>query len=383
MINNASSHQNFKTRFTSFWALLILLIIFSCESQIENPIEKALQSNNEKIKKVVENIEQHEIQILFSEVIKDEDQISFLDFSYQVVDSNYFYPASTVKFPIALLALEKLGQTKGLNIDTPFRVEGDSLTTSFREEINKLFAVSDNLAYTRLFEYLGKDYINDHLESLGITSRISHRFSVPNPYDLETKPIHFFNEDSAIYTTKSYVSKNLKPLELNRIKKGEGYIENDSLISHPMDFSLKNYLPLSSLHNMMKQFVFPEAFGQDKQFDLSETHKEFFLNAMRNLPFEVGYDRTEYYDSYVKFLIFGDTKAPIPDSVKIYNKVGYAFGYLTDCAYIVNEKTNKEYIITATIHVNENKIFNDDNYEYESIGIPFLAELGRELVLNN
>lgn len=383
MINNAFSHKNFKTRLTSFRAFLILLIIFSCQSQSNNPIEKALQSNNKKIKKVVENLEQHEIQILFSEVIKEEDQISFLDFSYQVVDSNYFYPASTVKFPIALLALEKLGQTKGLNIDTPFRVEGDSLTTSFREEINKLFAVSDNLAYTRLFEYLGKDYINDRLESRGITSRISHRFSVPNPYDLETKPIHFYKEDSTIYTTKSYVSKNLKPLKLNRIKKGEGYIENDSLINHPMDFSLKNYLPLSSLHNMMKQLIFPEAFVQSKQFDLSETHREFFIKAMCNLPFEVGYDRTEYYDSYVKFLIFGDSKAPIPNSVKIYNKVGYAFGYLTDCAYIVNEKTNKEYIITATIHVNENKIFNDDNYEYESIGIPFLAELGRELVLNN
>ena len=62
--------------------------------------------------------------------------------------------------------------------------------------------------------------------------------------------------------------------------------------------------------------------------------------------------------------------------------MGYAYGYLTDCAYIINRETNKEYIITATIHVNENGIFNDDNYEYETIGIPFLAELGRQLVLN-
>ena len=35
------------------------------------------------------------------------------------------------------------------------------------------------------------------------------------------------------------------------------------------------------------------------------------------------------------------------------------------------------------LSINENKIFNDDEYEYETIGIHFLAELGRELTLNN
>ncbi|NNF19140.1 MAG: hypothetical protein HKN61_05140, partial [Flavobacteriaceae bacterium] len=36
-----------------------------------------------------------------------------------------------------------------------------------------------------------------------------------------------------------------------------------------------------------------------------------------------------------------------------------------------------EFLLTATILVNENGIFNDDQYEYEEIGIPFLAALGR------
>ena len=75
------------------------------------------------------------------------------------------------------------------------------------------------------------------------------------------------------------------------------------------------------------------------------------------------------------------SKEHLPKHIEIYNKVGYAYGYLTDCAYIKNTKTNREFILTGTIHVNENQIFNDDTYEYESIGIPFLAELGRQLVL--
>ena len=102
---------------------------------------------------------------------------------------------------------------------------------------------------------------------------------------------------------------------------------------------------------------------------------------MSALPYQAGYDRNEYYDGYVKFFMFGDSEEPMPEHFKIYNKVGYAYGTLTDCAYIKNTKTKREFILTGTIHVNENQIFNDDNYEYESIGIPFLAELGRQLVL--
>ncbi len=72
----------------------------------------------------------------------------------------------------------------------------------------------------------------------------------------------------------------------------------------------------------------------------------------------------------------------MPNHIEIFNKVGYAYGYLTDCAYIINKKSNKKYLITATIHVNKNQIYNDGvyEYEYETIGIPFLAQLGRELV---
>jgi hypothetical protein len=36
-------------------------------------------------------------------------------------------------------------------------------------------------------------------------------------------------------------------------------------------------------------------------------------------------------------------------------------------------------MVTATILVNSNGIFNDNNYEYDEVGIPFLAQLGREL----
>lgn len=360
--------------------LLFIILIFCTGCSNENPIERVLSSNNPKIKRVVDNIDEHELQILFTEIIDGNDTIIFKDYEFQVNDSAYYYPASTVKLPIALLALEKINKNKVIDRNTLFHVESDSLLTTFTQDINDIFAVSDNEAYTRLFEYLGQDYINDQLKNKGITSRISHRFSGNEPYSLVTKSLYFYKNDTIIFKSKPTMNAPIEQLKLNKIIKGRGFIKGDSLVNEPMDFSLKNYIPIRSLHNIIKQFAYPNMFQKDKRFHVLDSDREFLLNAMKLLPKDVGYITDEYYDSYVKFLVFGDSKNDIPKHITIYNKVGLAYGYLTDCAFIVNHKTNKKYIITATIHVNKNQIYNDGIYEYETVGFPFLAELGRQLI---
>ena len=362
-----------------FTLISLFLILVGCK--VKHPIEKALESNSDKISTVMNNLEPHEVQILFSEIHQvNEDSISFQESSFQVDAANYFYPASSVKFPIAILALEKLSTMPLIDRDTEYLVEGDSVRSTISEDIIKIFAVSDNEAYNRLFEFLGKDYINQKLDSKDIDARISHRLSVENSAELNYKSIAFYQNDSIVLTVKQDLNKPIIPLKLNRIEKGIGYTESDSLIEQPMDFSKKNYLPLESLHGIMKRIIFPEHFPKKQQFYLTKANREFLRNSMSILPKEAGYTDTDYYDSYVKFLVFGDRKTDLPNHIKIYNKVGYAYGYLTDCAYIVNEKAEKSYIITATIHVNENQIYNDGIYEYENVGIPFLAELGRTLI---
>ena len=90
------------------------------------------------------------------------------------------------------------------------------------------------------------------------------------------------------------------------------------------------------------------------------------------------YNTGEYWDSYGKFLIYGDQKGAMHNGVRIFNKVGYAYGTLTDVAYIHDLENELEFFLTATILVNSNQIFNDDAYEFEQVGIPFLAALGQE-----
>ncbi|WP_299185406.1 serine hydrolase [uncultured Aquimarina sp.] len=361
----------------------ISLLMISCSQQ--DPLEKILNSDIPQIVNVSKNIEKYEVQILYSQINRNKKgQTTFTDYEFNVSDSMYFYPASSVKFPIAVLALEKLNELQKNNIpiskETSFITEQDSSYSSVEKEITKIFSVSDNQAYNRLFEFLGQDYINQKLNSKNINSRISHRLSTNNASNTKSQSLIFKNkiQDSiALYEQKGIEnSPNLK-LALKKVQKGKGYILNDSLIRTPKDFSQKNYLPLRSLHGLMKRIQFPDTFIPKERFNISERDLEFIIKAMKTLPYEAGYDKKEYYDGYVKFFMFGDTKKDIPKHIEIYNKVGYAYGYLTDCAYIKDTKNNVEFILSATIHVNENEIYNDDNYEYDEIGIPFLAQLGR------
>jgi len=361
-------------------AILFLLLSMACKtkSKENNPMELVLGSQNMAIRNVIDSVDKYEVQILYTQIDRRGDSIILTDYEFQLDDMKYFYPASTVKLPIAVLALEKLNFTDSLNRDTRYYVEGDSVENTFAEDISKILAVSDNHANNRLLEFQGQDDINLRLRNKGIFPvRISHRLGVHSD-DVTTKPLIYYINDSTTGTSASIINTEPLSLSLERIKKGVGYYEKDSLVNIPFDFSYKNYYPVSSQHGVLKRLIFPELFKTNERFNLSEDQREFLLTAMHTLPKDAGYDQEEFYDGYCKFFIYGDSKENIPKHIKIYNKVGFAYGTLTDCAYITDEKNKVEFMLAATILVNEDGIFNDDKYEYDEIGIPFLAALGRE-----
>lgn len=358
-----------------------LILFASCgqKEEIKHPLRHVLQSNHPKIKRVMDSLSNYEIQIRYTQINRLNGQIKFDDFDFQVSDSTYFYPASTVKFPIAVMALEKLNQIDSLNLDTRFYVEGDTVETTFKKTLSEVFAVSDNDANNRMVEFLGQDHINSVFEDKKLgPARIAHRLGYHSE-DLATKPLIIYLNDSTTSIFKGTYNSEAQPLSLKKIKKGNGYLEDENIIKEPFDFSLKNYYPISTQHEVLKRVIFPEVFEESEQFQLSSEQYEQLYMAMHTVPRKVGYDPNVFYDGYCKFFMYGDTKENIPDNIKIYNKVGFAYGTLTDCAYITDDDHNIEFLLTATILVNKNAIFNDNKYEYEKIGIPFLAELGRQL----
>ena len=50
--------------------------------------------------------------------------------------------------------------------------------------------------------------------------------------------------------------------------------------------------------------------------------------------------------------------------------------FLTDASYIVDFKNNVEFMLAATVYVNSDEILNDDKYDYETVGHPFIYQLG-------
>ncbi len=356
--------------------LIYLFIIFSGCKSISNPIEDALKSSKSKISIVKKNIKKHNIQIKLT-IIGSENR--FVDYNFNVDDQKYFYPASTVKLPIVLLALEKVNQYEKISVETPFKLEDDTLKTSMKDEIFKILTISDNQASNRLFEFLGQDYINEKLKNKGFkNSRIVHRLSAPDSENLNTKKVLFFTHDSILVFRS--VNKKLNVLEMKNTMIGKGfYDKSGNLVNRAMDFSEKNYISINDLHNMTKRLFYPENFTEKERFNISKDQFELVKKAMSAAPSELDFDTNIYSDNYFNFFLRKDEKTnSIKDKLKIYNKVGTAYGQLTETALIISK--NNSIILTATMNVNKNQYLNDDIYEYDSIGIPFFASISREVL---
>ena len=354
--------------------ILSIIILASCGGK-NNPILIALESKNTKIKKIINNVDEHELQIIVSVINKNK---KVVDYKFNLNADNYYYPASTVKLPISVFALEKINEYPLINIDTPYKIENDTAFYTIRKDINEIMVMSSNESYNRLFEFLGQNYINYKLNEKGMTkSKIYHRLETKNAKNLETKELTFFINDSVIKFNKSY-NKKTEPLKLNLLKKGVGYINGKGdLVRESMDFSEKNYIPLEELHNLSKLLFFREQERKKNNLMLTENQISFLMKSMNLSPNEIGYNSEEYPDTFSNLLVYGDIQKPI-NGIKIYNKIGFAYGYVSETAFI--ETTKSSITISIALKVNNNQIFNDNEYEYEEIAFPFLAEFGREII---
>lgn len=366
----------------------------------ENLVEKLLTKNQEKFGNVLANLDSHEVQILYTQINRDKNNFpKFKTFKFGVDPKKYFYSASTVKLPTALMALEKINnlKIKGLDKFTSLKIDSARVPQSsvkvdtssenglpnIANYIKKIFLVSDNDAYCRLYEFVGQKELNDGLHKKGyknvkITNRYTGGFNTEtNRY---TNPFTFYNGENIIYTQPEQYNPANYDFKLSGLIKGKGYLDSkDSLINKPFDFSAKNYISLEDLTEILKSVIFPETRNPKMKFNLTKDDYSFLYKYMSMLPKESknpGYD-TSYYDGYVKYFLFGDSKKQIPNNFRIFNKVGLAYGYLTDIAYIVDFENKIEFMLSATIHVNKDQIYNDGIYEYDSIAMPFLANLGR------
>ena len=360
---------------------LIFTLIFIENSYAQSIRSILKNSESELINYVYKNQEKFEVQIILTELKKRKNGFTIHKKKFNVDKKNYFYPASSIKLPIALLTIEKINENPNLNINSEFSIEGDSIITTFKKEITDLFIISSNESYNRLFEFLGQDYINKKLKQKGFKDfSISHRLSTKESDNLKTKEINFYRNGEINQIQKSINNKPLTKLNLKNLNKGVGFILDNELQNKSMDFSRKNYFSIEELNNILIFLFFPEI-SKNKKFNLSKSQNLLIQKLMSSTPFEMGFDKNIYPNNYNKFFIYGDKDGMINDN--IYNKVGNAYGYSIDNAYIYNKNSDRHFVLTACIYTNANNILNDNYYEYDEIGIPFLAEIGRFLTNYN
>jgi hypothetical protein len=90
-------------------------------------------------------------------------------------------------------------------------------------------------------EFIGFDYLNSRMHNIGLSPfSVSHRLSVANSANKQTSTIYLFKGDSLITELPSVTGSKVDALQLNSIKKGIGYIENDAQVMGAFDFSSKN-----------------------------------------------------------------------------------------------------------------------------------------------
>lgn len=360
---------------------LIFTLIFIENSYAQSIGSILKNSESELINYVYRNKEKFEVQIILTELKKRKNGFTIHKKKFNVDKKNYFYPASSIKLPIALLTIEKINENPNLNINSEFSIKGDSIITTFKKEITDLFIISSNESYNRLFEFLGQDYINKKLKQKGFKDfSIYHRLSTKESDNLKTKEINFYRNGEINQIQKSINNKPLTKLNLKNLNKGIGFILDNELQNKSMDFSRKNYFSIEELNNILICLFFPEV-SKNKKFNLSKSQNLLIQKLMSSTPYDMGFDKNIYPNNYNKFFIYGDKDGMINDN--IYNKVGNAYGYSIDNAYIYNKNSDRHFVLTACIYTNANNILNDNYYEYDEIGIPFLAEIGRFLTNYN
>jgi hypothetical protein len=363
-------------------------------------LEKLLNQYPEYFRRIIQNPDSFKVQIIYTQINRDaHNNPSFTNYYYHVDSNKYFYPASTVKLPVALLALQKINELRlpGLdkkstlitekNYSGQTSVYNDPTTADGRPSVanyvKKIFLVSDNDAFNRLYEFLGQDYINQRLHKMGYAdAQIRHRLSIALSEDenRHTNPVNFYDAFGKTLYKQPMQTSSMIFADRNDFLGRSYYDNNNQLINQPMNFSKKNRISLSDLQNILRSVLFPNSVAPNQRFNLSNDDYQFVYQYMSQYPAETiypPYDSTNYWDAFGKLLYWGSEKGTLPKTIRMFNKEGDAYGFLNDVSYFVDFDKKIEFMLSATIYCNSSGVLNNDKYDYETIGFPFLKQLGR------
>lgn len=382
--------------------ILLAPLAIMAQPRTDMALRDILAPNPDSLLQVVlSQPETYRYQVIYTQINRDKNnKPSFTNYYYNVDPHRYFNPASTVKMPLAFLSLEKLNRINKPGVNKYTVMQYDSAwskqSTAYKDStaenglpsiaqyIRKALLISDNDAYNRMYEFVGQQTINRRLHEMGYPEiRITRRFvRMSLDENRHTNPVRFFKDNGELLYAQP-MAYNTDSFDFSRVyKMGKAYMNaDDSIINEPIDFTTANNFPLENMQQILQSVMFPQSVPAKQRFRLTKDDYSFLYRFLSQYPSETNYpkyDTSEYYDSYVKFF-FRDATHRMPPGVRVFNKVGWAYGCLTDISYVADFNNKVEFMLTATIYVNSDGVLNDNKYDYETIGWPFMYKLGQAI----
>lgn len=383
--------------------LTLLLCIFQpsmAQKRTDEPLrDLLLKAGNESVNVLLQDPEKYRVQIIYTEINRDKhNKPSFKNHYFNYDPDLYFNPASTVKLPLAFMALEKLNtlQKKGLDKHTPVVFDSSQVgqtplhadataangLPSIAHFIKRALLISENDPYNRLYQFVGQQEVNRSLQRKGYKdSHIVRQFmGFTTEQNRYSNPVRFLNEDGSTKYAQPALY-NPDSIDFSQvIKLGKAHYDSrDTLVQGPFDFTAHNKLPLEDLQQLLQSVMFPKSVPKKQRFNLTKDDYDFLYRYLSQYPSETPYpkyDDSIYYDSYVKFFFRNDSHQ-MPKNVRVFNKVGWSYGFLTDVSYVADFENQVEYMLSATVYVNSDEVLNDGKYDYDTLGYPFLHHLGQ------
>jgi hypothetical protein len=367
---------------------IIIILIFclgaSVQGQVtnlEDSIIKSWTGLDPLVDDVLNNRQTHKLQVQVSTFQADTLITSTIG------AGSYYYPASLVKFPTVLSALNKMDRM-GLSLDDKIMLHNLDINGSksfisktkkgvtFRELIEQTIVVSDNDYYNVLYHFVTPKYLNDYLKFRGFDDVLIYRcFNGCSKEDqLKTAAYSIFsNSDSLKYNEKeslldwASVLEEFTPSDDKRI--GNRFIKEGKVIQGPYDFNENLEFPINSVHDMMISFI---SDSTDETWQIGEDKRFFLIEKLSQSPVDIGIDKYSIQD--FKIIAFGNQELDNSRFVT-YSKIGYSYGFITETAYVKDTISKSGFFLTISMYVNKNNTINDGRYQYGTVATPFMGTL--------
>lgn len=379
--------------------------------------------------------ERYHLQILLTDIERNSQGVSLTHHQYRP-DAEYFYPASTVKLPVAVLALEYLTKAR-IAADSPmftgaawpgdtprpaqpimvgqpvsFVTKAVVAQPSVAEDVRRILLLSDNDAYNRLYELLGPAYINQRLQELQLGPvQIRHRLErfLTIEQNHQLPPVTILNRHGHPLLTLPARRDALTPLRPTT-PIGTAHWRDNQRIASPLDFASRNQWTLQSMHQLTLMLSAAISSSGTAPLQLSATDQRLldyyrqitpaqlvaadrhWQNGQADMPSAQRQqsqlpqpDRSWLQNALaegpttVKFLYYGAT-GELDPSIVVRNKVGDAYGFYLDTAWFCDTVSGREFVLSALIYANSDGELGDSRYDDKTLAMPYLQWLGQTAV---